>query len=588
MELLFDILGPEHRHPDLAGAVRQLAENDETERGAVFTRPEVVTAILDLAGYTSDRPLHQLRLLEPAFGGGDFLLPAIDRLLQAYEVTGAASRTAIHDLAPAIRAVELHRASFDRTSRRVEERLRNWGLSSDATAALSDSWLIHDDFLLAHLEDSFDFVVGNPPYVRQERVPDALLTEYRRRFSTIYDRADLYVPFFERGLDLLVEGGLLGFICANRWMKNRYGGPLREKIARNFQLAHFIDMDGVDAFHSEVIAYPAITVIRRPKTNKCARPTRLATARGLKADELPKLAEEMLRGIVRPDSRFVEVSTLTDGRKPWLTGNLEELPVLRRLEARFPLLESTGTKVGIGVATGVDRVFIGPFDELPVEESRKLPLVMAGDLKLGRIEWCGKGVVNPFNPDGSLARLDDYPLFREYIEAHKTEIQRRHVARKNPSAWYRTIDRIYPELCTIPKLLIPDIKGTATVVYDEGHFYPHHNLYYLSSSSWDLRALQTILRSSIAILFVASYCTRMAGGFLRFQAQYLRRIRVPRWADVPASLRARLREIAEVRDAATVDAAVFEVYGLSEREAEIVSAMSARVQIVPKCEQEKP
>src|SRR3546814_1594882 len=71
--------------------------------------------------------------------------------------------------------------------------------------------MIRDDFLLCSLSAMFDFVVGNPPYVRQERIPASLLAEYRRRYRTLYDRADLYVLFYERGLDLLAPGGRLGF-----------------------------------------------------------------------------------------------------------------------------------------------------------------------------------------------------------------------------------------------------------------------------------------------------------------------------------------------------------------------------------------
>ena len=66
----------------VAAAVESLAGAGGIEaRGAVFTRREVVDFILDLTGYTIDQPLHRRRLLEPSFGNGDFLLPAIDRLL---------------------------------------------------------------------------------------------------------------------------------------------------------------------------------------------------------------------------------------------------------------------------------------------------------------------------------------------------------------------------------------------------------------------------------------------------------------------------------------------------------------------------
>ena len=52
-------------------------------------------------------------------------------------------------------------------------------------------------------------VIGNPPYVRQEMIPDVLLAEYRSRYTTVYDRADLYIPFIERSLRLLSTGARL-------------------------------------------------------------------------------------------------------------------------------------------------------------------------------------------------------------------------------------------------------------------------------------------------------------------------------------------------------------------------------------------
>jgi hypothetical protein len=93
--------------------------------------------------------------------------------------------------------------------------------------------------------------------------------------------------------------------------------------------------------------------------------------------------------------------------------------------------------------------------------------------------------------------------------------------------WFRTIDRVYPQLVKQPKLLIPDIAGANEVVLDEGRFHPHHNLYYITSSRWDMRVLGALLSSKVALFFVWSYAVKMRGRYLRFQAQYLRRIRLP-------------------------------------------------------------
>lgn len=549
----------------VANAIALAAEAGIEERGAIFTRREVVDFILDLAGYTADRPLHQMRLLEPSFGGGDFLLPTIDRLFAAWRASPDSAADPFAALSPCIRAVELHRITFNTTRQAVIDRLAAHGVVPPIAEALADAWLIQGDFLLIDLPGRFHFVIGNPPYVRQELIPDALMTAYRARYATIYDRADLYIPFIERSLTQLDEGGQLAFICADRWMKNRYGGPLRQLVASQFHLKTYVDMFGTPAFHSDVIAYPAITVIARPGRSK-ARATRLAHRPEISAAVFTQLAAELTAAKLSKASAVREMEGIAAGAEPWILESSDQLDLVRRLEACFPTLEEAGCKVGIGVATGADNAFIGPYDTLDVEPDRKLPLVTTRDILTGTVEWRGLGVVNPFADAGGLVNLADYPRLKAYLEARKPEIARRHVAQKAPANWYRTIDRITPSLAAKPKLLIPDIKGEAHVVHEDGKLYPHHNLYFIASETWDLKALQAVLLSGIARLFVAVYSTRMHGGFLRFQAQYLRRIRVPAWSQVPDEIKRALIDAAERGDRAACNQAVFKLYGLDAGE----------------------
>jgi hypothetical protein len=144
------------------------------------------------------------------------------------------------------------------------------------------------------------------------------------------------------------------------------------------------------------------------------------------------------------------------------------------------------------------------------------------------------------------------------------------VAKRNSERWYRTIDRITPSITHTPKLLIPDIKGEANIVYEEGKYYPHHNLYYITSETWDLKALQAVLLSDITRIFITTYSTKMRGGYLRFQAQYLRRIHIPHWQDVPEKLKNKLRAAAEQRDIAACNTAAFELYKLTPEERTIL------------------
>lgn len=566
MQFAFDLpleTGTTRELCPISQASAALASREGAEaRGAIFTRPEVVDFILDLAGYTKDKPLYEKRILEPSFGGGDFLLPIIERLVNSWKAERP-DGPVVDDLGDAIRAVELHHSTFCSTRSSVIQTLERQGISANAAMVLANRWLSQADFLLAPLEGEFHYVVGNPPYVRQEMIPAPLLAAYRSRYQTMYDRADIYIPFIERSLCLLSHGGTLGFICADRWMKNRYGGPLRSLVAERFHLKIYVDMTDTPAFRSNVIAYPAITIISRetPDATRTAHPPAIDHA------ELTTLSRALCAPTLPKETALVrELSSVTNGAEPWLLESSDQMALIRRLERCFPVLEGAGCKVGIGVATGADKALIGDYETLDVEPDRKLPLVTTNDITSGEVHWCGQGVINPFAESGGLVDLDDYPRLRRYLEDRREIIAGRHCAKKAPANWYRTIDRIVPALAARPKLLIPDIKGEAHIVYEDGKLYPHHNLYYVISDDWDLQPLQAVLLSAVTRLFVATYSTKMRGGFLRFQAQYLRRIRIPRWADVAESLRLELAEAAIKRDVQLCNRAVFKLYGMSQGE----------------------
>jgi hypothetical protein len=551
-------------------AAREFAASTGEERGAIFTRREVVDFILDLVGYAESNRLADARLLEPSVGHGDFLLPAIGRLVRSFFAHGGSLTDAPTALSSALLAFEVHKDSLETARKRVIAELVSLGVSTKGAKLLASRWLVEGDFLLASIKGEFSHVVGNPPYVRQELIPGPLLETYRARYSTLYDRADLYIPFFERSLELLAPAGRMGFICTDRWMKNKYGGPLRGLISENFELSHFVDLVDTPAFLVDVMTYPAITVIQRPEQADRNTATRIAYRPAIEAGALSALAQAMTAPLIQAGSGVIEFVGVAAGSEPWLVHEPERLALVRRLEQQLPTLEGAGCKVGIGVATGCDSVYIADFDALDVEPSRKIPLVRTQDIAGGRVEWQGKGVLNPFEQDGSVVKLESYPRFSAYLERHAQVVKARNVAKRNPDRWFRTIDRITPELANTPKLLVPDIKGDAHIVYEPGKLYPHHNLYYITAQDWDLRALQSVLMSGIARLFVATYSTTMRGGFLRFQAQYLRRIRLPLWADVPEHLREALRVAAIGEDKEGANLATCELYGLSESERAVV------------------
>ena len=141
-------------------------------------------------------------------------------------------------------------------------------------------------------------------------------------------------------------------------------------------------------------------------------------------------------------------------------------------------------------------------------------------------------------------------------------------AKKNPLGWFRTIDRVTHSLVSRPKLLIPDIKNVFHPVLEDGQTYPHHNLYFISSDVWDLEVLGGILLSAVGQFFIEAYGVRMRGGYLRFQAQYLRRIRVPRPSEIAEAQAKMLVRAFREKNRALASEVALAIYGIDPQEFE--------------------
>ncbi|CAN5178958.1 Eco57I restriction-modification methylase domain-containing protein [soil metagenome] len=525
--------------------------------GVVLTKPHIVELMLDLAGYTEDRDLAALTFLEPSCGHGAFLGPALSRLVRS----ARSRKRPLSDLNQAIAAYDISVDHVVHSRGLAATILADEGFRPDEAMYIAERWIQCGDFLLAPIQQEFDVVVGNPPYVRVENLASELQAEYRARFATLFDRADLYIAFIERSLTLLKPEGILSFICADRWVRNKYGAPLRSLISRNYAMRWYVDIHKTSPFESEVSAYPSIFGVSKSVQKRAVPVVTLPTA----SPEECAIALGMMRG----ESLQASGVTLTrhadsfSNSGPWILSNSAERDLLKAMEEKFAPLESLpGTRVGIGVATGNDSIYIVDRNA-PIESDRLVPLVMRGDISRGATTDSGRCVINTFCEGGGLIDLAEYPLLSRYFDAHTSAIQKRHVAKRNPSGWFRTIDRVYPELVPRPKLLIPDIARTNEVTYDAGLFHPHHNLYFVTSEEWDMEILGALLSSRMALFFVWSYATKMRGGYIRFQAQYLRRIRIPHPGAISPKLATQLKAAFRERDFASLDALALNAYAVS-------------------------
>jgi type I restriction-modification system DNA methylase subunit len=235
-----------------------------------------------------------VRLLDPACGSGAFLIEAFDQMYAEYRqsnerLTELRGARPLLDLDRRIlennlygvdlndEAVEICRLSlWIKTAHRGKPltsldhsiRVGNSVVNDPAVHPQAFDW--QAAFPEVFQAGGFDVVVGNPPYIRQE-----WLAPYKPHWETAFQSyhgvADIFTYFFERGLQVLRDGGRLAFITSGSWVRGNFGGPLRKYLVENAAIESMIDFGEFQPFEDAEMIRPSIAVLKkRSARSRCA------------------------------------------------------------------------------------------------------------------------------------------------------------------------------------------------------------------------------------------------------------------------------------------------------------------------------
>ena len=174
-----------------------------------------------------------------------------------------------------------------------------------------------------------------------------------------------------------------------------------------------LNLNDADAFDERAPGYPSIILIAREpaKKTKYGQITNIS--------QLKDVAAAYQTGRSRA---FKLVESATNTEDPWVFDDA----LFAVLNSNLLTIEQQGFRIGIGVATGCDRVFIGPKLKDVVESELLLPVVTTKDIVNGSIRWQGEYLLNPFD-DGNtqLVDLTEYPRLNAYLLSNEQAIKRR-------------------------------------------------------------------------------------------------------------------------------------------------------------------
>jgi len=471
----------------------------------------------------------------------------------------------------------------------------------------------------------FDCVIGNPPYIRIQTLPEADRAHYSVHYQAATSNYDIYVLFVERGWQLLRRSGILGFILPHRFFKTSYGEGLRKFIAERQNVREILDFDGYMVFESASINTCVLVIGKESKDKFKFGQSRFIQSPSIgipavlqrvhKVDQL--LDENVTVGMLSQ-------SNLTE--EPWVFLFPNEETVWQKLNSTDCRLSNTTTRIFQGLKTGGDSVYSLRVVEEGKEVTRVLcsrdrqeyeienailkPQIKGGEMKRYHIRETDRRVLFPYQKGklisaNSLRR--EYPRAWEYLSRHREYLKGRERGKMKGPDWYAYTRNQALNTMWQSKILTPEYYAHASYCYDAGgKFYffgggaggygivlkpdiePHYVLGLLNSKLLDWYLHKVSVRAyRTAHLYVKRYIEQLPIRTINFDGptdvarhdnivglveRMLALHQKLAAATIPADKELYQRQI-ETTDR-QIDALVYELYGLTEEEIAVVEERS--------------
>ena len=394
-------------------------------------------------------------------------------------------------------------------------------------------------------KQGFDVVIGNPPYVRQEKIKE-LKPIFKNQYDSYSGVADLYVYFYERGLQLLKTGGILTYISSNKYFRSGYGKKLRKFLGTNALILQLIDFGDAPVFTS--IAYPSIIVLKKltaafidfagRRFNPKSKDETSAAVKVFNWKPGPPI-NEFSDHFKAHYFKMPQIELTADG---W---RLESPEVLRLLEkirkAGKPLGEYVDGKFYRGILTGLNEAFVvdKPVrDKLIAEDPRSAdilkPFLRGKDVKRWQINFADQYLVkiessvnqnHPWSVEDNDKAEKIFAKTYPAIYRHFEKFRKRLIKRDDQGKYYWELRSCkYWDDFKQAKIVWGNLAKRPKFSFARAGLYLNAPATMIVTDSTYLLA---ILNSTITQYMVSQNAAGRQGGFLEFKPMYISPLAIP-------------------------------------------------------------
>ncbi len=459
----------------------------------------------------------------------------------------------------------------------LTHKLATWDPFSDESVGWFDpKWMFG-------VEDGFDIVIGNPPYISFNKSGNKPISRLYKdlHYKTFDGNGDIYTLFYERGVELLKEGGYLTYITSNKWMRADYGKKLRSFFLSKNPLK-LLDL-GEGVFESATVDTNILILQNTENKNQLE-----ACKFGKDYKKGDDIAEYFEKHKIKLDKEDLKDDV-------WFIGTKEEIAIKKKIEKVGTPLKDWDVEINYGIKTGFNQAFIIDIEtkEKLIKEDPKSveiikPILRGRDIGRYYADFAGKWLIATHNgytdeKGNKIPKIDinDYPAVKKWLDKFYKKLEKRYDQGDTP---YNLRDCAYWPKFEQEKIVWQEIIRTPQFTYDEGEYYVEATAFVMTGEH--LKYLLGLLNSTPVFYFFKMF---YAGGGLgstgiRYKKTFIKKLPIPQITPQNKHLAEQIENLvdqilqrkkqdkrADTKHLeAQIDELVFELYGLSEDERRVI------------------
>jgi len=533
----------------LASALEIVKEPKKRKKYGIYYTPEPVVEFIvrktvgeRLEKCSQPAEVSAIKILDPACGSGSFLIKNVDIINQWYRTFRAAnspSNSSVGPLDTHLLRTDVEEAIFtdnlfgvDSDPQAVEITILNLSLKAvtpkkrlpymgdnikcgnSIVSSASLNWQIHfsnPELMRAFDWDTefngiietggFDFVVGNPPYVTMEKLPE--YQEYCKvNYPEVYSgKNDFHYYFLTKGIQLLREKGLLGFITSRYFIEAKYARKLRKYILENTAIKAIIDFgnyqvfDGVSVLTS-IMFLEKNSLLNERQNNKI----KIVTVKKTKANILDVIADiETHFNDEKFSNNHISVFQINQSslsEDSWELDDEETREIKQQMNKNATKLGEL-CEIEQSQKSGLNEAFIISSqyaEDSHLEEELLRKVVKNSDVLRYYIDWKHKLLI--YTTDDT--NIDEYPNIKKHLEKYKDQLEKR-AEQENSYEWYRLQRPRRQNLYDASeKILVPYLATENRFALDQQQFFGTADTYALvpkDCCQYNLKFILALLNS---------------------------------------------------------------------------------------------